>query len=78
MSHKLIAVVIFPVSQITVLLNRRAVVSFEQLLLDISEALGFPRWHRARVTRLFTAHAHEVKALTLPKLLSGLVLNLPS
>lgn len=36
-------------------------VSFEQLLLDISEALGFPRWHRARVTRLYTTHAREVR-----------------
>lgn len=42
------------------LLNRRAVVSFEQLLLDISEALGFPRWHGARITRLYTTHAQEV------------------
>lgn len=43
------------------LLNRRGVVSFEQLLLDISEALGFPRWHKARVTRLYTTHAREVR-----------------
>jgi hypothetical protein len=43
-----------------VLLNRRGVVSFEQLLLDVSEALGFPRWHRGRVTRLFTPHGREV------------------
>lgn len=35
--------------------------SFEQLLLDVSEALGFPRWHRARVTRLYTSHATEVE-----------------
>ncbi|XP_031179035.1 serine/threonine-protein kinase DCLK1 isoform X1 [Sander lucioperca] len=49
--------------KITVLLNRRGVVSFEQLLLDISEALGFPRWHRARVTRLYTTHAREVKGV---------------
>ncbi|XP_034016477.1 serine/threonine-protein kinase DCLK3 [Thalassophryne amazonica] len=49
--------------KVTVLLNRRGVVSFEQLLLDISEALGFPRWHRARVTRLFTPHAQEVKGV---------------
>lgn len=47
--------------KVTVLLNRRGVVSFEQLLLDISEALGFPRWHRARVTRLYTTHAREVR-----------------
>lgn len=46
--------------KVTILLNRRGVVSFEQLLLDISEALGFPRWHRARVTRLYTTHAREV------------------
>ncbi|XP_038581392.1 serine/threonine-protein kinase DCLK2 [Micropterus salmoides] len=49
--------------KVTVLLNRRGVVSFEQLLLDISEALGFPRWHRARVTRLYTTHAREVKGI---------------
>ncbi|XP_037330133.2 serine/threonine-protein kinase DCLK1 isoform X1 [Pungitius pungitius] len=49
--------------KVTVLLNRRGVVSFKQLLLDISEALGFPRWHRARVTRLYTTHAREVKGV---------------
>ncbi|XP_062291413.1 serine/threonine-protein kinase DCLK3 [Scomber scombrus] len=49
--------------KVTVLLNRRGVVSFEQLLLDISEALGFPRWHRARVTRLYTSYAIEVKGV---------------
>ncbi|XP_028279713.1 serine/threonine-protein kinase DCLK3 isoform X2 [Parambassis ranga] len=49
--------------KVTVLLNRRGVVSYEQLLLDISEALGFPRWHRARVTRLYTTHAREVKGI---------------
>ncbi|XP_041665403.1 serine/threonine-protein kinase DCLK3 [Cheilinus undulatus] len=49
--------------KVTVLLNRRGVVSFEQLLLDISEALGFPRWHRARVTRLYTTHAREVRGV---------------
>ncbi|CAG5891632.1 unnamed protein product [Menidia menidia] len=51
------------VFEVTVLLNRRGVVSFEQLLSDISEALGFPRWHRARVTRLYTTHAREVKGV---------------
>ncbi|XP_070778244.1 serine/threonine-protein kinase DCLK3 [Enoplosus armatus] len=51
------------IRKVTVLLNRRGVVSFEQLLLDISEALGFPRWHRARVTRLYTTHAREVKGV---------------
>uniref|UniRef100_A0A674BBZ1 non-specific serine/threonine protein kinase n=1 Tax=Salmo trutta TaxID=8032 RepID=A0A674BBZ1_SALTR len=49
--------------KVTLLLNRRSVVSYEQLLLDISEALGFPRWHRARVTRLYTPHAREVRGV---------------
>ncbi|XP_071229784.1 serine/threonine-protein kinase DCLK3-like, partial [Salvelinus alpinus] len=49
--------------KVTVLLNRRGVVSYEQLLLDVSEALGFPRWHRARVTRLYTPHAREVRGV---------------
>ncbi|KAJ3608987.1 hypothetical protein NHX12_023515 [Muraenolepis orangiensis] len=50
--------------KVTVLLNRRGVVSFEQLLLDISEALGFPRWHRGRVTRLYTPHGREVRGVS--------------
>ncbi|CAL8296601.1 unnamed protein product [Lota lota] len=50
--------------KVTVLLNRRGVVSFEQLLLDVSEALGFPRWHRSRVTRLFTPHGREVRGVS--------------
>uniref|UniRef100_A0AAV2K9H3 Doublecortin domain-containing protein n=1 Tax=Knipowitschia caucasica TaxID=637954 RepID=A0AAV2K9H3_KNICA len=50
--------------KVTVLLNRRGVVSFEQLLLDLSEALGFPRWHRAKVTRLYTVHAREVNSFS--------------
>ncbi|XP_052328261.1 serine/threonine-protein kinase DCLK3 [Oncorhynchus keta] len=49
--------------KVTLLLNRRSVVSYEQLLLDVSEALGFPRWHRARVTRLYTPHAREVRGV---------------
>ncbi|XP_075995205.1 serine/threonine-protein kinase DCLK3 [Genypterus blacodes] len=49
--------------KVTILLNRRGVVSFDQLLLDISEALGFPRWHRARVTRLYTPCAREVRGV---------------
>ncbi|XP_061616289.1 serine/threonine-protein kinase DCLK3 isoform X1 [Phyllopteryx taeniolatus] len=49
--------------KVTVLLNRRGVVSFDQLLSDVSEALGFPRWHRSRVTRLYTAFAREVKSV---------------
>ncbi|XP_061678432.1 serine/threonine-protein kinase DCLK3 isoform X1 [Syngnathoides biaculeatus] len=49
--------------KVTVLLNRRGVASFDQLLLDVSEALGFPRWHRSRVTRLYTAFAREVKSV---------------
>ncbi|KAK6327706.1 hypothetical protein J4Q44_G00033520 [Coregonus suidteri] len=49
--------------KVTLLLNRRSVVSYEQLLSDISEALGLPRWHRARVTRLYTPHAREVRGV---------------
>ncbi|XP_045068585.1 serine/threonine-protein kinase DCLK3-like, partial [Coregonus clupeaformis] len=52
-----------PLRKVTVLLNRRGVVSYEQLLLDVSEALGFPRWHRARVTHLYTPHAREVRGV---------------
>ncbi|XP_041102666.1 serine/threonine-protein kinase DCLK3-like [Polyodon spathula] len=46
--------------KITILLNRRSVQTFEQLIVDISEALGFPRWKNDHVRKLFTLKGREI------------------
>lgn len=52
------------IRKISLLLNRRAVVSFEQLLSDVSEALGFPSWNNERVRHLFTPAGQSVISLS--------------
>lgn len=53
-----------PFRKATLLLNRRSVQTFEQLLADISEALGFPRCKNDRVRKLFTLKGREVKSVS--------------
>ncbi|XP_026785866.3 serine/threonine-protein kinase DCLK3 [Pangasianodon hypophthalmus] len=50
--------------KISLLLNRRAVQTFELLMTDISEALGFPCWHSGRVRRLFSPPGQEIHSLS--------------
>lgn len=50
--------------KISLLLNRRAVQTFELLMTDVSEALGFPCWHRGRVRRLFSPAGQEIHSLS--------------
>ncbi|XP_026144444.1 serine/threonine-protein kinase DCLK3-like isoform X2 [Carassius auratus] len=49
--------------KISLLLNRRAVQTFEQLMADVSEALGFPCWNNARIRRLFSPAGREIHSL---------------
>uniref|UniRef100_A0A8C1RZ05 non-specific serine/threonine protein kinase n=1 Tax=Cyprinus carpio TaxID=7962 RepID=A0A8C1RZ05_CYPCA len=49
--------------KISLLLNRRAVQTFEQLMADVSEALGFPCWNNARIRRLFNPAGREIQSL---------------
>uniref|UniRef100_A0A8C2ILZ3 non-specific serine/threonine protein kinase n=1 Tax=Cyprinus carpio TaxID=7962 RepID=A0A8C2ILZ3_CYPCA len=49
--------------KISLLLNRRAVQTFEQLMADVSEALGFPCWNNARIRRLFSPAGREIQSL---------------
>ncbi|KAK9957619.1 hypothetical protein ABG768_011851 [Culter alburnus] len=51
------------VRKISLLLNRRAVQTFEQLMADVSEALGFPCWNNARIRRLFSPSGREIHSL---------------
>ncbi|XP_066101813.1 serine/threonine-protein kinase DCLK3 [Saccopteryx bilineata] len=53
-----------PLRRITLLLNRRSVQTFEQLLADVSEALGFPRWKSDRVRKLFNLKGKEVRSVS--------------
>ncbi|XP_074168738.1 serine/threonine-protein kinase DCLK3 isoform X1 [Rhinolophus sinicus] len=53
-----------PLRKITLLLNRRSVQTFEQLLADVSEALGFPRWKNDRVRKLFNLKGREIKSVS--------------
>ncbi|XP_053456504.1 serine/threonine-protein kinase DCLK3 [Nycticebus coucang] len=53
-----------PLRKITLLLNRRSVQTFEQLIADISEALGFPRWKNDRVRKLFNLKGKEIKSVS--------------
>ncbi|XP_016054367.1 PREDICTED: serine/threonine-protein kinase DCLK3 [Miniopterus natalensis] len=53
-----------PLRKITLLLNRRSVQTFEQLLADVSEALGFPRWKSDRVRKLFNLKGREIHSVS--------------
>lgn len=53
-----------PLRKITILLNRRAVQTFEQLVADISVAMGFPRWKNDRVRRLFGLWGSEIRSVS--------------
>ncbi|KAG9279839.1 serine/threonine-protein kinase DCLK3 [Astyanax mexicanus] len=50
--------------KISLLLNRRAVQTFELLIADVSEALGFPSWSNGRVRRLFSPTGREIRSLS--------------
>nr|XP_033786411.1 serine/threonine-protein kinase DCLK3 isoform X1 [Geotrypetes seraphini] len=50
--------------KITLLLNRRSVQTFEQLIADISEALGFPRWKNDRVRKLYSLKGKEIRGIS--------------
>ncbi|KAM6176942.1 serine/threonine-protein kinase DCLK3 [Erethizon dorsatum] len=53
-----------PLRKVTMLLNRRSVQTFEQLLADISEALGFPRWKNDSVRKLFNLKGREIRSVS--------------
>ena len=52
-----------PRSNVKILLNRRSVQSFEQLMGDISEAFG-PKWKSNKVRKLFTTRGREVQGVS--------------
>lgn len=52
-----------PRNNVKILLNRRSVQSYEQLMKDISEAFG-PKWRNNKVRRLFSVRGKEVHGVS--------------
>uniref|UniRef100_H3A4T6 non-specific serine/threonine protein kinase n=1 Tax=Latimeria chalumnae TaxID=7897 RepID=H3A4T6_LATCH len=50
--------------KIKLLLNRRSVQTFEQLVADISEALGFPQWKNDRIRKLYSLKGKEIRSIS--------------
>ncbi|XP_007902284.2 serine/threonine-protein kinase DCLK3 [Callorhinchus milii] len=53
-----------PYKKITILLNRRCMQTFEQLIADISEALGHPCWKSQSVKTLYTLKGKEIRSVS--------------
>ncbi|OWF51087.1 serine/threonine-protein kinase DCLK1-like isoform X2 [Mizuhopecten yessoensis] len=52
-----------PRNNIKILLNRRSVQSFEQLMLDVSEAFG-PKYRNNKMEKLYTIRGREVQGIS--------------
>ncbi|XP_070546440.1 LOW QUALITY PROTEIN: serine/threonine-protein kinase DCLK1-like [Ptychodera flava] len=52
-----------PRKVVSLLMNKRSVQSFEQLVSDISEALGCPKYKNSRMRKLFTLKGRELQGV---------------
>jgi hypothetical protein len=53
-----------PRKKITILLNRKALHSFEQFVCDISEAFGLPQWKNDKIRKLYTLRGRKVQGIS--------------
>lgn len=53
-----------PRKKITILLNRKALHSFEQFVFDISDAFGLPQWKNDKIRRLYTIKGRRVQGIS--------------
>ncbi|CAF0747474.1 unnamed protein product [Brachionus calyciflorus] len=53
-----------PRKKITILLNRKALYSFEQFVCDISDAFGLPQWKNDKIRKLYTLKGKRVQAIS--------------
>jgi hypothetical protein len=53
-----------PRKRITILLNRKALHSFEQFVCDISEAFGLPQWKNDKIRKLLTIRGRKVQGIS--------------
>ncbi|XP_041460409.1 serine/threonine-protein kinase DCLK1-like isoform X1 [Lytechinus variegatus] len=52
-----------PRKMVSLLINKRSVQSYEQLIQDVSDAFGLPKYKNNRVRKLYTVKGKEVKSL---------------
>ncbi|XP_033109371.1 serine/threonine-protein kinase DCLK1-like isoform X2 [Anneissia japonica] len=52
-----------PRKTVSLLLNKRSVQSFEHLVLDISDALGLPKYKNNRIRKLYNLKGREIRGL---------------
>eukprot|EP00057_Strongylocentrotus_purpuratus_P029303 XP_011683777.1 PREDICTED: serine/threonine-protein kinase DCLK3 isoform X2 [Strongylocentrotus purpuratus] len=52
-----------PRKMVSLLINKRSVQSYEQLIQDVSDAFGMPKYKNNRVRKLYTLKGKEVKSL---------------
>ncbi|XP_071503350.1 serine/threonine-protein kinase DCLK1-like [Diadema antillarum] len=52
-----------PRKVVSLLINKRSVQSYEQLIQDISDAFGYPKYKNNRIRKLYTLRGKEVKSL---------------
>ena len=53
-----------PRRRISILLNRKALHSYEQFVCDISEAFGLPQWKNDKVRKLYTIRGKRVQGIS--------------
>lgn len=53
-----------PRKRITILLNRKALHSFEQFVCDISDAFGLPQWKNDKIRKLYTLKGKRVQGIS--------------
>jgi hypothetical protein len=53
-----------PRKKITILLNRKALHSYEQFVCDISDAFGLPQWKNDKVRKLYTLRGRKVQGIS--------------
>ncbi len=53
-----------PRKKVSILLNRKAILSFEQFVCDISDAFGLPQWKNDKIRKLYTLKGRRVQSIS--------------
>jgi doublecortin-like kinase 3 len=53
-----------PRKKVSILLNRKAILSFEQFVCDISDAFGLPQWKNDKIRKLYTLKGRRVQGVS--------------
>lgn len=53
-----------PRKKVSILLNRKAVHSYEQFICDISDAFGLPQWKNDKIRKLYSLKGRRIQAIS--------------